>query len=178
MSAYGQILPNAGQGPSLKFERLLPGPIELVWSFLVEPEKRALWFAGGPMELKPGGHAELIFHHAEITSPDDPPPEKYKDFNKEIRSPSRVIDVKPPSLLVIAFGGGEVRFELKPVGDKVALTLTHTKIEKPDDVVQFAGGWHTHLDLLEAKLTGTEPPPFWAPLVEREAAYAAKLEKM
>lgn len=181
MSAYGEFN-KASDGLALRFERLLPGPIERVWAYLTVPEKRALWFAGGPMELKPGGAAELVFHHAEITGPDDLPPEKYKEFNKEIRSPSRVIDAKAPSLLVIEFGGGEVRFELAalqtPQGDKVRLTLTHTRIEKRDDAVQFAGGWHTHLLLLEAKLSGASPPPSWRPLLAIEADYAARLAKV
>jgi len=28
----------------------LPGPIERVWEYLTDPDKRARWFAGGPME--------------------------------------------------------------------------------------------------------------------------------
>lgn len=177
MSAYGTFR-RADQGLVLTFEHLLPGPIERVWAYLTVPEKRALWFAGGAMELKPGGAAELIFHHAEITAPDDQPPEKYKEFNKEIRSPSRVIDAKAPSLLVIEFGGGEVRFALEAEGDKVRLTLTHTKIDKGEDAVQFAGGWHTHLGMLDALLSGATRPKFWGPLLQIEADYAAKLAKV
>jgi uncharacterized protein YndB with AHSA1/START domain len=178
MSAYGEFVRTANAAPQLRFERLLPGPIERVWAYLTEPELRAQWFAGGPMELKPGGHAELHFHHARITTPDDPPPAKYRQFNEEVRSPSRVIDARPPHLLVIAFGGGEVRFELAPVGDKVRMTLTHTKVDKRDDLVQFAGGWHSHLNLLDAKLAGATPPPFWAPLAKIEADYAARLKEI
>ena len=47
----GEIL-DAG---TIRFERLLPGPIERVWAFLTESEKRKLWLAAGDFELRPGG---------------------------------------------------------------------------------------------------------------------------
>src|SRR5688572_29818333 len=37
---------------TVRMERLFPGPVERVWEFLVDPDKRALWLAGGPMELR------------------------------------------------------------------------------------------------------------------------------
>ena len=33
---------------TVRLERLLPGPIERVWAYLTEPDKRATWFAGSP----------------------------------------------------------------------------------------------------------------------------------
>ena len=39
---------------SLRFVRDLPGPIERVWDYLVDPEKRALWFCGGTSGEKAG----------------------------------------------------------------------------------------------------------------------------
>ena len=41
MNEYGTLIGNN----SIRFERLLPGPIERVWAYLVEPDKRALWLA-------------------------------------------------------------------------------------------------------------------------------------
>ncbi|CFN67405.1 Uncharacterised protein [Bordetella pertussis] len=32
---------------SIRFERLLPGPIERVWAWLADADKRARWLAGG-----------------------------------------------------------------------------------------------------------------------------------
>jgi uncharacterized protein YndB with AHSA1/START domain len=47
MDKYGTIIaPN-----TIRFERLLPGPIERVWAYLTDPEKRAKWLASGPMDL-------------------------------------------------------------------------------------------------------------------------------
>ena len=32
----------------IRFERLLPGPIENVWSYLTDAKKRGEWLASGP----------------------------------------------------------------------------------------------------------------------------------
>ena len=40
---------------TIRFERLLPGPIERVWAYLTESDKRAKWLAAGDMDLRPGG---------------------------------------------------------------------------------------------------------------------------
>jgi uncharacterized protein YndB with AHSA1/START domain len=53
---------------TIRIERLLPGPIERVWAFIYEPEKRAQWFAGGIIEPKVEGDAELIFNHPNCPS--------------------------------------------------------------------------------------------------------------
>ena len=56
----------------VRIVRLLPGPIERIWDYLTDPEKRAKWFAGGPMEPRQGGKVELFFHHKNI-APDETP---------------------------------------------------------------------------------------------------------
>lgn len=40
---------------TIRFERLLPGSVELVWEYLTDAKKRGEWFAGGPMDLRVGG---------------------------------------------------------------------------------------------------------------------------
>ncbi|WP_234274916.1 hypothetical protein [Billgrantia zhangzhouensis] len=40
-SGYGKDIAE----DSIRFERLLPGPIERVWAFLTESDKRGLWLA-------------------------------------------------------------------------------------------------------------------------------------
>ena len=73
MSEYGEMLsPN-----TVRFERLLPGPIDRVWSYIIDGEKRAQWLCGGDTEARTGGKIELRFHNGTISDlPDDPPPEK------------------------------------------------------------------------------------------------------
>jgi len=51
-------------GPdTIRLERLLDAPIERVWAFLVEPDKRRQWFADGPLEAKAGGTLSFTFDH-------------------------------------------------------------------------------------------------------------------
>ena len=51
---------------TIRFERLLPGPIERVWAYLTESDKRKQWFAAGDYELKKGGKAQLFFQHFQM----------------------------------------------------------------------------------------------------------------
>ena len=51
MKGYPEVL-----SPSeIRFQRLLPGPIETVWSYLTDARKRGEWLASGPMDLRVGG---------------------------------------------------------------------------------------------------------------------------
>ena len=52
MNEYGELLDES----AVKFERLLPGPIERVWSYLTEGDKRARWLCGGDVEAAVDGH--------------------------------------------------------------------------------------------------------------------------
>ena len=42
---------------TLRIERTLPAPIDRVWTYLVDPEKRRSWLAGGTMAQAPGAHS-------------------------------------------------------------------------------------------------------------------------
>ena len=46
MTGYPEVL----SPTEIRFERLLPGPIENVWSYLTDSQKRGEWLASGPME--------------------------------------------------------------------------------------------------------------------------------
>jgi len=162
---------------TVRIERLLPGPIERLWSYLTESDKRAQWFAAGDMELKAGGRAQLVFRNSELTRDDDPAPAKYAVQAGEVVMTSRIVECEPPRLLVYTFGTemSLVRFELTPRGNKVQLVITHGGIEKFDHMTSIAGGWHTHLDILAARLEGREPEGFWRRHTRLEAEYAKRL---
>lgn len=51
MNAYGDLTAN----DTIRFERMLPGPIQRVWAHRVEPGKRRPRLADGPMTLVPDG---------------------------------------------------------------------------------------------------------------------------
>jgi len=52
---------------TIRFERLLPGPVERVWAYLTESKKRATWLAAGEFDLRVGGKIELHFDNESLT---------------------------------------------------------------------------------------------------------------
>lgn len=157
---------------TIRIERLLPGPVERVWSYLVESEKRGQWLASGSVEQKAGGCAEHVFRNSDLTRNDDPAPAKYAREAGEIRFEVEVLACEPNKLLAHTWpDGSEVRFELKPQGKEVLLTVTHSRIAERGPLLSVSAGWHTHLDILAARLAGREPAGFWRTHTRLEAEY-------
>ncbi|WP_265519929.1 SRPBCC family protein [Nitratireductor luteus] len=162
---------------TVRFERLLPGPAERVWAYLTEADKRRQWLAGGEMELKAGGKAELLFKHSEFT--DEPAPEKYAEMNTQgFLSPHRITEIDPPRLLAMTWPGedteSEVVFELFPEGDKVRLIVTHKRLARRDEMANVSSGWHAHLEVLETTLQGGGANRFWSRIPELEKMYSGR----
>jgi uncharacterized protein YndB with AHSA1/START domain len=166
-------------GPAeLRFVRTLPGPIERVWEYLTDPEKRSRWFAGGPMELRKGGRLTFHFRHKDL-APGETPPEEYKKHHDPGLSMDGIVTrCEPPRLLAFTFGStgdSEATFELTPQGGDVLLVLTHrARGEDLPYMAEFGGGWHAHLAHLIAQLEGAPRPAFW-PL---QASLSAEYEKL
>lgn len=158
---------------TVRIERILPGPIERVWAYLTEDEKRGQWFASGTIEPRVGGKVELLFLHSRLSDEPGAPPPRYADMEPNgYRHESRVTAWDPPRLLGYIFGeDDEVRFELTERGSDVLLTLTHTRIASQEKLVQYSGGWHAHLDVLADRLNGRAPPNFWKLHAPLEAEY-------
>ena len=57
---------NTGPG-EVRLERLLPGPVERIWAYLTDGEKRARWLAAGSTEERVGGKVVLRFRHADLS---------------------------------------------------------------------------------------------------------------
>lgn len=162
MSEYGVVT----APDTVRIERTLPGPIERLWAYLTEPDKRAQWLAGGEMDLHAGGRVELVFRNSMLTGRYEKPPAKFAKHEGG-GFEGRVTECEPPRLLAYTWGkSSEVRFELTPRGDKVHLVLTHRRLPSRDDMVNVSGGWHAHLGLLAERLEGRTPAAFW-PTVER-----------
>jgi uncharacterized protein YndB with AHSA1/START domain len=162
---------------TLRVERLLPGPIERVWAYITDSEKRGQWLATGPMELKVGGRVELTWFNSKLSSPPEPVPDKYKKYEGHSMAGS-VTRCEPPRLLSFTWGppgGSEVTFELTPKGDKVLLVLTHQRIADRGMLIGVSGGWHAHLGILADRLAGRTPQPFWATHAAIEQDYAKRL---
>ncbi len=145
---------------TIEMQRLLPGPIERVWDYLTKSDMRRQWLATGDMELKVGAPCELVWHHDETTTPPGKRPETMS--SPESHLPSRITQCDPPHKLGFMFwSDSEVIFELKPAGAKVLLTLTHKSLTSRGMMVGVSTGWHTHLDVLEARLSATKIEYFW-----------------
>jgi len=165
-------------GPAeVRLVRTLPGPIERVWEYLTDSEKRARWFAGGPMDLRPGGKVTLRFRHQDL-APDETPPKEYEQSHctEAGHSMESVITrCEPPRVLAYTFGSdgeSEAIFELTPQGKNVVLVLTHRS--RGGDLpymADFASGWHTHVAHLIALLEGAPRPPFWPLHTQLKAQY-------
>ncbi|HEV7260648.1 MAG TPA: SRPBCC family protein [Bosea sp. (in: a-proteobacteria)] len=159
---YGEVL----ESGAVRFERLLPGPIERVWAYLTEGEKRATWFCGGETEPRSGGRIELFFKHSQIT--DEPPPESHRKMNDEGALMSGTVTLwEPPHRLAFNWQGmgdpdSDVEIELAQAGDKVRLVLTHRRLATKSRMANVSSGWHLHLGLLEDQLTGAKPRGFWS----------------
>lgn len=168
-------------GPdTVRMERVLPGPIERVWSYLTDSEKRGRWLAAGPMELRVGGHVEHIFRNSTLTMNDDPPPAKYADYADEARMIGRITACEPPTLLAYTWSeseaaDSEVTFELHPQKGDVLLVLTHRRLASREAMLGVSAGWHTHLDILRDRLAGREPPGFWFTITRLEAEYDKRI---
>lgn len=165
----------------MRFVRLLPGPIERVWEYLTDSEKRRQWFTGGPMELRVGGSVELLFRHS-LLSPDEEPPEECREVHDPgVPMTARITRCEAPRLLGFTWPGetpeqeSEVVFELFPQGEDVRLVLTHRQLPSDVERANVSSGWHIHTALLHARLTGNTPLPLWAARDLLAAQYRKRL---
>lgn len=155
LDRYGQLT----APDTLKIERLLPGPIERVWSYLTESDLRRKWLAAGEMPLTKGAEFTLTWRNDDLTTPAGTRPD---GFGPEHSMSSRIIEATPPTRLAFTFGtASEVEIVLTPQGDKVRLSLTHRRIADRAMVLMVGPGWHAHLDVLQARMDGTTTDPFW-----------------
>lgn len=162
MSDYG-IVTETG---AVRFERLLPAPVDRVWDYLTQSQLRRTWFAEGEMELHPGGAVTLIFRNGELAPDGEEVPEKYRKY-EGMESKGEIVAVEPPTRLVFDWeeedgSSTEVSWELEPRGEQTFLILTHCRLANRAAMLDVSGGWHLHLDILEDVLAGRQPRPFWS----------------
>ena len=167
--AYGTLSDDA----TLTLERLLPGSIDRVWAYLTESDLRKQWLAAGTMEMNVGAPVELVWRNSELM---ENPGTRPDGFGEEHRMESEITELDPPYRLSISWGTtGGVTFELEPVGDMVKFTVTHRRIPDRSIMLNVSAGWHSHLDVLAARLAGEEPEPFWDRWVGLKAEYERRL---
>jgi uncharacterized protein YndB with AHSA1/START domain len=125
----------------IRFERLLPHPVELVWCSLTERERLDAWHPT-PFEVEPrvGGAVRYV---------SAPQPAAMQ--------PGRVLEWSPPHLLVHTWGEDELRWELAHDPEGCRLTLEHLF----DDLLKAArdgAGWHLCLRALGGCLQDRSRP--------------------
>lgn len=168
---------------TVRFERLLPGPIERVWNYLVESDKRGQWLASGAMPTHVGGEFQMRFHHASLSPDITQTPERFKQYENGITSTHRITRYEPPRVLGFTWGDGvdgglsDVLIELAEDGDHVRFVLTHSKLSGRSGQVNVSGGWHTHLTVLAERLNDRVPVSFWTLFEGVEAQYDARYPK-
>jgi uncharacterized protein YndB with AHSA1/START domain len=146
-------------GDTVRFERLLPGPIERVWSYLTEGPQLKTWLAedgaipphvGATFTLQMGGGDDMPERegysaavYGKVLAYDRP---RSLEYTWGVRNPEgKVLE-------------SVVRFDLEPRGDRVALVLTHRGV-LPGFETRTLAGWHQLLDALQARVEGREQPP-------------------
>ena len=176
MSEYGELIDT----DTVRFERILPGPIDRVWRYLTESELRAQWLCGGDVETRHGGHVDMHFHNVSLSSGDDiPRPEKYRNRPEKISFAGAVTRCEPPRVLshtwIFGEESSEVCYELFEQNDQVRLVLTHRRLESRDIILDVSGGWHTHLNLLSDILADQPVRPFYRMQEHYQSEYRDRL---
>lgn len=152
---------------TVRITRSLPGPIERVWAFLTESDKRGLWLASGPMEMRVGGGVRLDFLHKELSAEKEVP-EKYRSMEHGHTNLGHVTRLDPPRLLAYTWNEkegktpSEVTFRLSEQGERVLLEVTHERLPDRGNMIGVSVGWHAHLAILIERLDGQEPQRFWS----------------
>lgn len=127
----------------------MPAPIENVWDYLTKPPFLAQWLADVTLEPAVGARIELYFN---ITDADD------RQRAGSVVT-GRVQRYDSPYALAYTWTDSLVSFELAPHYDEVLLTLRHSGLPPPMQQT-WTAGWHTHLDILQARMRNEKPESF------------------
>ena len=151
MNDYGTLI----APDTVRFQRILPGPVERVWDYLTKPEHLSTWLGNGEIKPEVGSPIEL----RPVGSEDRPETvirgeikqcERYR-----LLSYSWIVQIPDQRQLESL-----VTFELAPRGtNQVLLTLRHKGV-LPEFRALTLAGWHGLLESLILSLKGEEPRPF------------------
>lgn len=168
-SDMGKIL----NSHTVQFERVFPGPIDLVFDYLSKPELLEKWLMKAMVEPQVGGRIQ--YKSEKIPDSVELPQKGTSCCIKGIISA-----YDPPRLISYSWNEfdwdmtSEVRFELEERGNEVHLLLTHSRL--PAFLMAGVGaGWHTHLDCVLALIKGETPAEFFSLFNPRVTQYKAAL---
>lgn len=161
MNKYGEVLEDG----SMKFMREFSAPIDNVWSWLADGDKRGRWLGGGGDIIHAGQTVKFEFQHQNLTPHDEAYPEKYKAMENGIAYDVDIKTCDAPHHLVMVWRDGndsEIDIRLSEEGGKTKLVLIQRGDATRDHFTGALAGWHAHLDIMADKLAGEAPKPFWS----------------
>ena len=159
------------QMPGVRFERILPGPIERVWEHLTNTQLLHAWFGEkSNIEPRQGGAVRLLDGHVRGTVTQWRPPH-FLSYTWNVFSPDDAPDA------FSAYPESYLTLTLQPQGEKVLLTLTHLPVLERF-AKQNAMGWHTFLDILTDTLAGRKVHPRREYSVRNAARYGVDLNNL
>jgi uncharacterized protein YndB with AHSA1/START domain len=155
-------------------ERLLDAPVDRVWRYLTDPELRARWFMGGPIDPRPGGEIGFRIDHNAISPDPGQPPDWYAQWEGSEHS-HRILAIEPPRMLRFTWDkGSEVTWTLEPAGDgRTLFVILHEKLPDRGELIGVSGGWHSHSFVLAEVVAGRVPANFWKIHARVEGVYEA-----
>ncbi len=160
-----------GRAATVRFERVLPGPIERVWAHLTDTKLLPAWFAeDSTIEPKQGGAVSLMGGHIRGTVTQWRPPHvlTYTWNVFEPDAPADAVSDYPESYLQLT---------LEARGGEVLLTLSHAPILERFEK-QNAMGWHTFLDIVAAALRGENVGERMTYMQKNAALYGVDLQNL
>lgn len=143
INSLGKVT-KAEDGFQVRFERILPFAVNVVWDALTHRDKLAIWFTDIEMEFVVGGKMIIRFQ-------DDDKTESY----------GQIVRIEAPHLFEFTWEDELATWQIVPLEEnRCKLILRYSKLS---DQYAFSvpAGWHILLDQLETVLNGrTEPYPF------------------
>lgn len=159
-----------GEYTTLRYERRLSHPIEVVWKAITDLNELSGWMnTKAVINGRNGGTIDFVntvsgFHTTGRILIWDP----QNVFEHEWH-------IAPNPSLPHGEPDSTIRWEIKWDGDlDTLLTLTHSRLTKTTSS-NFAPGWHAYLDRLEASLNNEVPPDWIRRFEELRKSYPSQL---
>jgi uncharacterized protein YndB with AHSA1/START domain len=130
--------------PTLRFERQIAHPVEVVWDAITRPDELEHWFPSAvAVDLRVGGKMSFSFRRQHTID------------GKELPLlEGEVTDLDRPRLFAFFWGPDHLRFELEPTAADQCLLRFTVVLDTRDKAARDAAGWHVCLDRLTQHVDG------------------------
>jgi uncharacterized protein YndB with AHSA1/START domain len=163
---------------TVEFKRLLPGPIELAWDYLTKPELLKTWFADVSLEPRAGGAVTVRFGGSTCGGGTAGVHGTVREFRKpHVLAFSWIQGRAQPDGSGNDSFESEVRFELAERGEKVLLTLLHSRLPT-DELSGHSAGWHAYMDNFESVVSRRGAIDFMAVFHQLHPGYEQRVAEL